>query len=103
MKRILPKLSAVILASLLITPVAIHAQDEKEKDKSNKKDVDQIIITRKNADKEKVIVEIDGDKVKVNGKPIEDLKGGDITVNRHKIKDGNTVMAFTFTGGCMEL
>ncbi len=99
MKRILPKLSAVILASLLITPVAIHAQDEKEKDKSNKKDVDQIIITRKNADKEKVIVEIDGDKVKVNGKPIEDLKGGDITVNRHKIKDGNTVMAFTSPGG----
>ena len=80
-------------------PVAIHAQDEKEKDKSNKKDVDQIIITRKNADKEKVIVEIDGDKVKVNGKPIEDLKGGDITVNRHKIKDGNTVMAFTSPGG----
>jgi serine protease Do len=99
MKRILPKLSAVILASLLIMPVAIHAQDEKEKDKSNKKDVDQIIITRKNADKEKVIVEIDGDKVKVNGKPIEDLKGGDITVNRHKIKDGNTVMAFTSPGG----
>ena len=53
MKRILPKLSAVILASLLIAPVAIHAQDEKEKDKSDKKDVDQIIITRKNADKGK--------------------------------------------------
>ena len=99
MKRILPKLSAVVLASLLIAPVAIHAQDEKEKGKSDKKDVDQIIITRKNADKEKVIVEIDGDKVKVNGKPIEDLKGGDITVNRHKIKDGNTVMAFTSPGG----
>ena len=49
--------------------------------------------------KEKVIVEIDGDKVKVNGKPIEDLKGGDITVNRHKIKDGNTVMAFSSPGG----
>ena len=99
MQRILPKLSAVILASLLIAPVAIHAQDEKEKDKSDKKDVDQIIITRKNADKGKVTVEIDGDKVTVNGKPIEDLKGGDITVNRHKIKDGNTVMAYNSPGG----
>ena len=99
MQRILPKLSAVILASLLIAPVAIHAQDEKEKDKSDKKDVDQIIITRKNADKGKVTVEIDGDKVTVNGKPIEDLKGDDITVNRHKIKDGNTVMAYNSPGG----
>jgi serine protease Do len=99
MQRILPKLSAVILASLLIAPVAIHAQDEKEKGKSDKKDVDQIIITRKNADKGKVTVEIDGDKVTVNGKPIEDLKGDDITVNRHKIKDGNRVMAYNSPGG----
>jgi serine protease Do len=99
MQRILPKLSAVILASLLIAPVAIHAQDEKEKDKSDKKDVDQIIITRKNADKGKITVEIDGDKVTVNGKPIEDLKGGDITVNRHKMKDGNTVMAYSSPNG----
>ena len=99
MQRILPTLSAVILASLLIAPVAIHAQDEKEKDKSDKKDVDQIIITRKNADKGKVTVEIDGDKVTVNGKPIEDIKGDDITVNRHKIKDGTTVMAYNSPGG----
>jgi len=98
MQRILPKLSAVILASLLIAPVAIHAQDEKEKDKSDKKDVEQIIITRKNADKGKVTVEIDGDKVTVNGKPIEDLKGDDISVNRHKIKDGHTVMAYNSPG-----
>jgi serine protease Do len=99
MQRVLPKLSAVILASLLIVPVAIHAQDEKEKDKSDKKDVDQIIITRKNANQGKVTVEIDGDKVTVNGKPIEDLKSGDITVNRHKVKDGNTVMAYSSPGG----
>jgi len=98
MQRILPKLSAVILAGLLIAPVAIHAQDEKEKDKSDKKDVEQIIITRKNADKGKVTVEIDGDKVTVNGKPIEDLKGDDISVNRHKIKDGHTVMAYNSPG-----
>ena len=88
MKRLLPKLSAVVLATLLIAPVAIHAQDEKEKDKSDKKDGDQIIITRKKTDNGKVTVVIDGDKVTVNGKPIEDLKDDDITVNRHKIKDG---------------
>jgi serine protease Do len=101
MKRILPKLSAVALATLLIAPVAIHAQDEKDKDKdkSDKKDAEQIIITRKNADKGKVTVEIDGDKILVNGKPIEDLKDGEITVNRHKIKDGHGVMAFSSPEG----
>jgi serine protease Do len=101
MKRILPKLSVVALATLLIAPVAIHAQDEKDKDKdkSDKKEAEQIIITRKNADKGKVTVEIDGDKVTVNGKPIEDLKDDNITVNRHKIKDGRSVMAYSSPEG----
>jgi serine protease Do len=101
MKRILPKLSVVALATLLIAPVAIHAQDDKDKDKdkSDKNDAEQIIITRKNADKGKVTVEIDGDKITVNGKPIEDLKDGDIKVNRHKIKDGHSVMAFSSPEG----
>jgi serine protease Do len=100
MKRILPKLSVVALATLLIAPVAIHAQDEKDKDKdkSDKKDAEQIIITRKNADKGKVTVEIDGDKITVNGKPIEDLKDDDITVNRRKVRDGHS-MSFNSPGG----
>ena len=101
MKRILPKLSAVALATLLIAPVAIHAQDEKDKDKdkSDKKDGEQIIITRKNADQGKVTVVIDGDKVTVNGKPIEDLKDEDISVNRHKIRNGRSVMAYNSPEG----
>src|SRR5215467_650256 len=101
MKRILPKLSVVALATLLIAPVVIHAQDEKDKDKdkSDKKDGEQIIITRKNADQGKVTVVIDGDKVTVNGKPIEELKDEDISVNRHKIRDGHSVMAYNSPGG----
>jgi serine protease Do len=35
----------------------------------------------------------------VNGKPIEDLKDGEITVNRHKIRDGHSVMAFSSPEG----
>jgi len=100
MKRILP-ISVVALATLLIAPVGIHAQDEKnkDKDKSDKKDAEQIIITRKNADNGKVTVEIDGDKVTVNGKPVEDLKDGNITVNRRKLRDGHSVMAFSSPEG----
>jgi serine protease Do len=94
MKRNYLKVSAIAVATLLIAPVAIHAQDEKGKvkEKADKKDVEQIIITRKGDNKEKVTVEINGDKITVNGKPIEDLKDGDITVNRHK---GN--MAYSYT------
>jgi serine protease Do len=96
MKRIYFKLSAIAIATLLIAPVAIHAQDEKskEKEKTDKnKEVETIVITRKGENKDKVTVEINGDKVTVNGKPIEDLKDGDITVNRHK--GGNI---YTYTG-----
>jgi serine protease Do len=100
MKRMNLILSAAAIATLLIAPVAIHAQDEKEKEKSDKKDVEQIIITRKGDNKEKVTVEINGDKVTVNGKPIEDLKEGDISVNRHKFKTGaGNMRAFTSPNG----
>ena len=90
MKRKYLQLSVIAIATLLVAPVAIHAQDEKEKEKADKKEVEQIIITRKGDSKDKVTVEINGDKVTVNGKPIEDLKGDEsgITVNRHKFKNG---------------
>ena len=55
MQRILPKLSAVILASLLIAPVAIHAQDEKEKDKSDKKMSIKLSSQEKRMTKEKLL------------------------------------------------
>ncbi|HEY1870297.1 MAG TPA: PDZ domain-containing protein [Chitinophagaceae bacterium] len=92
------KLLAVAIATLLIAPVAIHAQDEKDKDKdkTDKKDVEQIIITKKGNSDDKVTVEINGDKVTVNGKPIEDLKDGDISVRRHKMKDGT--YAYSWNG-----
>mgnify|MGYP007112170236 CR=1 FL=1 len=38
-----------------------------------KKDVQQIIITRSGEKDDKVVVEINGDKVTVNGKPIDCL------------------------------
>ena len=98
MKRSYFKLSAIVIATLLIAPVAIHAQDEKnkEKDKTEKKEVQTIVITRKGESKDKVTVEINGDKVTVNGKPIEDMKDGDITVKTHK---GGDVYAYTNRNG----
>jgi len=101
MKRKLLKLSVIGLATLLIAPAAIYAQDEKQKDKdkSDKKEVEQIIITKKGDNKEKINVEINGDKVTVNGKPIEDLKDGDISVKRNKWKGDDHTMVFSSPNG----
>jgi serine protease Do len=109
MKRIYLNLSAAAIAALLLIPASIHAQ-EKDKDKekkektekpekTEKKEGQQIIITTKTDSKEKIVVEINGDKVTVNGKPVEDLKDDDISVNVHKLKGYNALMSYTHPDG----
>ena len=88
------KFSAFALAMALLIPASLLAQkDEKgdkgDKDVKEKKDVQQIIITRKGDKAEKVVVEINGDKITVNGKPLDEYKdkAGDINVRIQKLKD----------------
>ncbi|MEI2740514.1 MAG: hypothetical protein V9F01_17205 [Chitinophagaceae bacterium] len=87
----------MLFAVALLAPVSLLAQkDEKDqKEVKEKKDVQQIIITRKGDKDEKVVVEIKGDKVTVNGKPLEDFKGkdGDISVQLNKLKDLGSLLA----------
>ena len=107
MKRVFNKISVLAVAAALLAPVSLLAQKE-EKDKENKeskekRDIEQIIITRKGDKNEKVTVEINGDKIIVNGKPLEDYKDGDLTVHRNKIRDihafgGNGVWNFNDNG-----
>lgn len=81
------KSSALAVALALLSPAALLAQkDEKEKEKV-KKDVQQIIITRSGEKEEKVVVEINGDKVTVNGKPIDELKDNNVKVRVNKVRD----------------
>ncbi|MGZ8556792.1 MAG: PDZ domain-containing protein [Chitinophagaceae bacterium] len=88
MKQVIKKLSFAILSFLLIAPATLMAQNEdKEKEAKEKKEAEQIIITRKGNKEEKIVVEVNGDKVIVNGKEIRDDKDGEVTVRRHKIKD----------------
>ncbi len=90
MKRIWIKFAAFTLAIALFTPIALIAQDDKgDKDAKNKKGVQQIVITRKNDKAEKVVVEINGDKITINGKPLDEYKDkdGDISVRLNKLKD----------------
>ncbi|MBL7745734.1 MAG: PDZ domain-containing protein [Chitinophagaceae bacterium] len=100
MKQIIRKPLLMILGAALVAPVTLLAQPgdkDKPKDKE-KKDSEQIIITRKGGDNEKIVVEVNGDKVTVNGKPIEEYKGDDVSVRRHKIKDA-FALAETFGSG----
>ena len=92
MKSIGSKFSALVFAAALLLPATMLAQKEdkdKDKDKEVKeKKVEQIIITRKGDKKdEKVVVEINGDKVTINGKPAEDYKDDDFSVRTQRYND----------------
>jgi serine protease Do len=98
MKQALKNISAFTLALALLAPVSLLAQkEEKDKDAKEKKDVEQIIITRKGDKNEKVVIEINGDKVLVNGKEVKD-NDGDITVNKMRLKELSALNRFSRTG-----
>lgn len=90
MKKSLVVFPTLSFALILLAPVLLFAQkDEKDKEAKEKKEVQQIIITRKGDKNEKIVIEVAGDKVNINGKPLEEYKdkNGDIKVNLHNLKD----------------
>jgi serine protease Do len=106
MKQLIKTISFTLLVAALITPASLLAQKEdKEKEKKEKKEGEQIIITRKGGKDEKIVVEVMGDKVIVNGKELKDEEeNGDVTVRRRKIKDvwaygGGDSFTGTWPGG----
>jgi len=58
-------------------------QKDKEKNKDKEKSVQTIVITRDPDATGKTVIEIDGDKVKVNGKDVKDLKDVSVNVNTY--------------------
>lgn len=91
MKKTWLRLSALVMAFALLAPVSLVAQKDDKGDKADKekKDVRQIIVTARGEKDEKITVEINGDKITINGKPLEDYKDkdGDISVRLNKLKD----------------
>lgn len=71
----------IIIPGFIIACISLASfQGFAQKGKTDKK-VSKEIIIRKNGDKEtKMKIEIDGDDVTVNGKPLSDYKDGDVTV-----------------------
>ena len=89
MKKTWIKISAFVFAAALLIPASLLAQkEEKDKEVKIKKDVDQIIITRKGDNKEKIVVEIIDDKITVNGKSLDEYKDkdGNVSVRLNKYK-----------------
>jgi len=84
-------LFSFLFGMILLAPATLLAQKEdkdKEKEMKDKKDAEQIIITRKGNSNDKVTIQIDGDKITVNGKSIdENDKDGDVSVRLRKLKD----------------
>jgi serine protease Do len=79
-------IKGLALAALVLgSAPAVWAQHEKTKEKEKDKDVQQIIITRSGDSDEKTVIEIQGDKVLVNGK--EAGKNDDVKVRVHKLRD----------------
>jgi serine protease Do len=111
----------VIMKSLLLAGIALlmvpSAFAQKEKDKADKvktekedkvkaekKDVQTIVITRTGNKDEKVTVEVQGDKITVNGKDVKDYKDGDVRIHSYTAPgyyrmNGNGDNSFTWNNG----
>ncbi len=94
------------LLAFAALPFAILAQDVKEerpeiKEKKEKKETREIIIRQKGDKDINLKVEVNGDKITINGKPLAEFNDKDITINNRKmiITDGNNVTGtFNFDG-----
>lgn len=88
MKQVIQKISFAVLAAGLLAPVSLLAQQGNNNKDKEEKGKEQIIITRKGDKDEKVVIELNGDKVIVNGKAIDDQAvDGDVIVRRAKAGD----------------
>jgi serine protease Do len=73
------------------------------KEKKEAKETQEIIIRKKGDKDTKVTVEINGDKVTVNGKPLSEFKDGDITINKRNIRIFDGQRNFSIAPDDMEL
>jgi serine protease Do len=93
----------LVLFAFMLCSVGAFAQEEKaiivEKDvaeKPSKKQTQEIVIRSKGDKDKKITVEINGEKITINGKPIAEFKDDDITINKRNIMvfDGKNRMMF---------
>jgi serine protease Do len=109
MKKII--LSAFVLGCMVVSFKAtaqerIEKKERTEKpeppEKPERKESEEIIIRNKGDKEMNLKVEINGDKIIVNGKPLVEFKDDGITINKRKMiirgGDGDRMMTFDFNG-----
>lgn len=77
------------------------AQEPKADVKGNKKETQEIIIRKKGDKDVNVTVQVNGDEILVNGKPLAEYKGDDVTISKRKmhiITNGGNTHTFTWDG-----
>jgi serine protease Do len=72
------KLCVLFFAVIMATDHASAQEEQKDKDKEKKSE--DIIIHKKSDTKDKLTIVIDGDKVTVNGKPVDEYKSDDVDI-----------------------
>ena len=106
MKKII--ISALVLSCISFSFSAIAQQMEVNELRErpsipggSEKNEQREVIIRSNGDKEiSLKIDINGDTVTINGKPLEEFKEENVTINKRKmiIRDGNDMMTFNFDG-----
>jgi serine protease Do len=86
MKRFLTSYTAIAAVALLLCQPLAAQDKEKDKDREKTKvgDNEEIIIKRKGDKDTKVTIEMKGDDITVNGKPLEEFKDEDLVVKKRK-------------------
>ncbi|CAN5717696.1 hypothetical protein BH11BAC4_BH11BAC4_21490 [soil metagenome] len=82
------KVFVSVLISFLITAfgyTAMAQDDNRKKEEKDKKETQEIIIRKKGDKDVNINIQISGDKVTINGKPLVEFKDNEITVNKRKI------------------
>jgi len=86
MRRFLYTSTAIATVALMLCqPLAAQDNDkdkDKDKDKTKVTDNEEIIIKRKGNKDTKVTIEINGDDIMVNGKPLAEFKDDDIVISK---------------------
>jgi len=82
MKRFLLNSTALATVALMLCQPLAAQDKEKEKDKTKVTDNEEIIIKRKSDKDTKVTIEINGDEVKVNGKPLDEFNDDNVVIKK---------------------
>lgn len=105
MKKIVFTAAAICFAAFTTT---LTAQDDKGdkgvKGEKDKKETQEIIIRKKGEKDTKITVEIKGEAITINGKPLSEFKDDEVTVNRRNIiiRDGKGGTRFKMAPGDLE-